>query len=84
MDPELDRGNLKIPEMYADWLATTGCSKSARLPFLDETSCGKIPSAQTMWSLTAQRCSELQLISQSKVCRIKVLLSLPVIPEYIF
>ena len=71
MEPEFDRGNLKIPEMFADWLATTGGSKTTCLPFLDESSFGGIPSVQTMWSLTAQRCSELQLTSLSKICRIK-------------
>jgi hypothetical protein len=71
MEPEFDRGNLKIPEMYADWLAVTGGSKTFCLPFLDELSFGGIPSVQTMWSLTAQRCSELQLTSLSKICRIK-------------
>ena len=70
MDADLERGNLKIPEMFTDWLATIG-ARNLRLPFLDELSCGGCPNVQTMWSLTAQRCSELPLTSLSTICRIK-------------
>jgi hypothetical protein len=70
MDSDLDRGNLKIPEMFTDWLATIG-KRDLRLPFLDEISCGGIPNVQTLWSLTAQRCSELPLTSLATICRIK-------------
>jgi hypothetical protein len=71
MEPDFDRGSLKIPEMYTDWLATIGADKTVSLPFLDELTFGKVPNAQTMWSCTAQRCSELPVTSLSTTCRIK-------------
>jgi hypothetical protein len=70
MDPQFDRGNLKIPEMYADWLVTTG-GGSAVMCFHNGLICEGVPTAQTMWSLTALRCSELPLLSLATICRIK-------------
>jgi hypothetical protein len=72
MDPQFDRGNLKIPEMYADWLITTGGGTAGMcLHFQDGLLCEGVPSAQAMWSLTALRCSELPLLSLATICRIK-------------
>ena len=72
MDPQFDRGNLKIPEMYADWLVTTGGGTAVMcFHFRDGLTCEGVPSAQTMWSLTALRCSELPLLSLPTICRIK-------------
>ncbi len=73
MDPAFDRGNLKIPDMYADWLVTTGGgTRSTSLHFTDCLLLEGIPSTQTMWSLTALRCSELTHPSMPTICRIKV------------
>jgi hypothetical protein len=72
MDPQFDRGNLKIPEMYADWLISTGGGTAGMcLHFQDGLLCEGVPSPQTMWSLTALRCSELPLFSLATICRIK-------------
>jgi hypothetical protein len=71
MDSEIDYGNVRIPEILSDWLAMIGGKTNIRLPFPDELSCGGIPNIQTMWSLTAQRCSDLPVASLSTQCRIK-------------